>query len=102
MLDEVARLLMKFPENKFMVSGHTDARGSDAYNERLSQARAKAVFEALLKRGVPESMLCYRGFGKRTALVPVQADDNIRRGDRKVVIERVTWEPLWNYLKNNE
>lgn len=100
-LDEVAKVIGMFPGKKFMISGHTDARGSDAYNERLSLARAKAVYEALLRRGVPESMLCYRGFGKKTAMVPAGAEDNLRRGDRKVVIEQVTWEPLWNYLKNN-
>ncbi len=100
-LDEVASVLKKFTDRKFMICGHTDAKGSDSYNERLSAARAKAVFEALVKRGVPESMLCHKGFGKRTALVPAGADDNTRRGDRKVVIEQVTWEPLWKYLKNN-
>lgn len=100
-LDEVAKIIREFGDCKFMVSGHTDARGTDAYNDRLSEARAKAVYEALLARGVPESMLCFRGFGKRSAIVPAAADDILRRGDRKVVIERITWEPLWNYLKNN-
>ena len=100
-LDEVAKIIQEFGDCKFMVSGHTDARGTDAYNDRLSEARAKAVYEALLARGVPESMLCFRGFGKRSAIVPAAADDILRRGDRKVVIERITWEPLWNYLKNN-
>ena len=100
-LDEVAKIIGEFGDCKFMVSGHTDARGTDAYNDRLSEARAKAVYEALLARGVPESMLCFRGFGKRSAIVPAAADDILRRGDRKVVIERITWEPLWNYLKNN-
>ncbi len=100
-LDEVAKVISMFPDKKFMISGHTDARGSDTYNEKLSNARAKAVYDALLSRGVPESMLFYRGFGKKTAMVPSGAEDNLRRGDRKVVIEQVTWEPLWNYLKNN-
>ena len=100
-LDEVANVLKKFADKKFMICGHTDARGSDSYNERLSEARAKAVRDALVKRGVPEDMLFHKGFGRRTALVPASADDNTRRGDRKVVIEQVTWEPLWNYLKTN-
>ncbi|MBQ6178862.1 MAG: OmpA family protein [Bacteroidales bacterium] len=100
-LDEVANVLKKFTDKKFMICGHTDARGSDSYNERLSEARAKAVRDALVKRGVPEDMLFHKGFGRRTALVPASADDNTRRGDRKVVIEQVTWEPLWNYLKTN-
>lgn len=100
-LDEVANVLKKFTDKKFMICGHTDARGGDSYNERLSEARAKAVRDALVKRGVPEDMLFHKGFGRRTALVPASADDNTRRGDRKVVIEQVTWEPLWNYLKTN-
>lgn len=100
-LDEVAKVIDKFPGRKFMISGHTDARGSDSYNEKLSTARARAVYDALIRRGIPESMLCYRGFGKKTAVVPSGEDDNLRRGDRKVVIEQVTWEPLWKYLKNN-
>ena len=100
-LDEVANVLKKFTDKKFMICGHTDARGSDSYNERLSEARAKAVRDALVKRGVPEDMLFHKGFGRRTALVPASADDDTRRGDRKVVIEQVTWEPLWNYLKTN-
>ena len=100
-LDEVAKVVTRFPDRHFLICGHTDAKGDTAYNEKLSLARAKAVYDELVRRGVPDSMLCYRGFGKRTALVPSSADDDIRRGDRKVVIEQVTWEPLWNYLKNN-
>ena len=100
-LDEVARVIGMFPEDRFLVAGHTDAKGDDAYNEKLSVARAKAVYDALLKRGVPESRLCYRGFGKRTALIPAGEGDSTRRGDRKVVIERVTMDPLWKYLKEN-
>ena len=101
-LDEVARILASFPDEKYLVSGYTDARGSDSYNDKLSKERAKAVYNALLSRGVPESRLCYRGFGKRTAVVPGSAEDDVRRGDRKVVLERVTWDPLWQYLKSNQ
>ena len=97
-LDEIANTLAAFPDTRFLVAGYTDAKGSDEYNEKLSYARAKAVYEALLSRGIPASRLCCRGFGKRVALVPGSASDEQRRGDRKVVIERVTSESLWNYL----
>ncbi len=97
-LDEVANTLAGFPETRFLVAGYTDARGSSKYNDELSKARAKAVYDALLQRGVAADRLCYRGFGKRVALVPESASDEQRRGDRKVVIERVTSESLWNYL----
>lgn len=101
-LDEVADILASIPEERFIVSGYTDARGGDSYNDSLSSARAKAVYDALISRGVNESHICYRGFGKRAALVPESAGDDLRRGDRKVVLERVTWEPLWQYLKTNQ
>ncbi len=101
-LDEVAGIIAMFPEDRFLISGHTDARGSETYNEQLSTDRARAVFDALVERGIPESRLCYRGFGKKTAVVPGSEADEIRRGDRKVVLERITWDPLWQYLKNNQ
>lgn len=97
-LDEIANTLAAFTDTRFLVAGYTDAKGSDEYNDKLSLARAKAVYEALLSRGIPASRLCYRGFGKRVALLPGSASDEQRRGDRKVVIERVTSDSLWNYL----
>ncbi len=97
-LDEIANTLAHFPDTRFLVAGYTDAKGSAVYNEELSQARAKAVYDALLLRGIRPDRLCYRGFGKRVAVVPVSASDQERMGDRKVVIERVTSESLWNYL----
>ena len=97
-LDEIAHIISGFPDSRFLVAGYTDARGSVRYNEELSKARAKAVLEALVQRGVSADRLCCRGFGKRMALVPESASDEQRRGDRKVVIERVTSESLWNYL----
>ena len=100
-LDEVARTIIQSADDRFMVAGYTDAKGSASYNERLSSARAEAVYKALVDRGVSESRLCFRGFGKRAAIVPETAEDGLRRGDRKVVIEKVTWEPLWNYLKED-
>ncbi len=97
-LDEIANTLAAFADTRFLVAGYTDAKGSDEYNDKLSLSRAKAVYEALVSRGIPASRLCYRGFGKRVALAPDTASDEQRRGDRKVVIERVTSESLWNYL----
>lgn len=98
-LDEIANTLSRYPEARFLVAGYTDAKGSVKYNENLSRARAKAVYDALVRRGVPAAMLCYHGFGKRVAVMSANASDEERRGDRKVVMERVTSESLWNYLK---
>ena len=101
-LDEIANTLAQFPDTRFLVAGYTDSKGSEEYNEELSRARAKAVYEALLQRGIQSFRLCYRGFGKRVALVPESATDEQRKGDRKVVLERVTSESLWNYLNQQK
>ncbi len=97
-LDEIADAINRFPDARFLVAGYTDSKGSDAYNDQLSEARAKAVRDALIERGVPAHRLVSRGFGKRVAIVSSSASDEARRGDRKVVIERVASELLWNYL----
>ena len=45
-LDIVGQVLRKWPELRIEVGGHTDARGSDTHNQRLSEARAKLGEEA--------------------------------------------------------
>jgi OOP family OmpA-OmpF porin len=49
-LDEVGNILARWPELRIEIGGHTDARGSDALNQRLSQARAKSVLDYLLNK----------------------------------------------------
>lgn len=97
-LSEVARILNQFPGTHFLVAGYTDARGSEQYNERLSGKRAQAVYEALIRQGVDPDRLLHHGFGERMAMAPEEAPDEVRRGDRKVVMERITNDDLWNYL----
>lgn len=63
-LDYVAKLLKDNPNLKVEVSSHCDSRGSDFYNDRLSEKRAKAVSEYLVKKGVRRSMLISRGYGR--------------------------------------
>lgn len=61
---------------KIEIGGHTDDQGSDEYNDRLSQSRAKAVYDYLVERGIPAERLSYAGYGKRQ---PV-ADNSTEEG----------------------
>lgn len=97
-LDRIAMILGRFPETRFLVAGHADAKGSEAYNYRLSFQRARAVYDELLKRGVPETQIAFRGFGKRVAVIPDSIPDEQRIGDRKVVLERITSDVMWEHL----
>ncbi|NOK36799.1 OmpA family protein [Corallococcus exercitus] len=65
-LDEVARVLLEHPEvERVVIEGHTDAEGSSTSNQRLSLARAEAVRDYLLRKGVPAHRLEARGLGAR-------------------------------------
>lgn len=71
---------------KFRIEGHTDAKGSDAYNRRLSQERAKAVVRHLIGRyGVPRSNLQAVGQGKSRPVASNESDDG-RRLNRRVEV----------------
>lgn len=97
-LDKLAILLKKNTDSRFLITGYTDSRGNDGYNMNLSTRRAKAVYEALIKRGVSSGMLKYRGVGKRASAVSSQEGNGVREGDRKVLLERVTNMEYWNAL----
>ncbi|WP_164012715.1 OmpA family protein [Pyxidicoccus trucidator] len=64
LMDQVAKVLREHPELKqVVVEGHTDNIGGDAYNRRLSQARAESVCRQLERRGVEASRLRAVGRG---------------------------------------
>jgi OmpA-OmpF porin, OOP family len=63
-LNMVVQVLKDNPEIKFEVGGHTDADGSDDYNLKLSQQRADAVKEELIKLGIDASRLTAKGYGE--------------------------------------
>ncbi|SDH16618.1 OmpA family protein [Propionivibrio dicarboxylicus] len=56
--------------NSFLIEGHTDAKGGDAYNMRLSQQRADAVRQWLVERGIAEQQLFALGRGSRDLALP--------------------------------
>lgn len=64
-LEDVVKLFRDNQNLRFEIQSHCDCRGSDAFNDELSQRRAKAVLEYLVDRGVPRSIIKSRGYGKR-------------------------------------
>ena len=71
LLDEVAAALASRPDvKKVRIEGHTDAAGDAAMNQRLSQRRAEAVREFLVKKGVEATRLEAKGFGAGNPVAP--------------------------------
>lgn len=65
-LERVALMLREMLYHRLEIKGHTDNRGSDAYNEKLSEKRALVVKKYLEDKGIAPSRLNYEFFGKKT------------------------------------
>ena len=63
-LDELVRLLNENPNITIELSAHTDYKGSDAYNEGLSQRRAESVVNYLIEHGIASDRLTPKGYGE--------------------------------------
>ena len=63
-LDELVKLLNENPNITIELSAHTDCRGSDQYNERLSQQRAQNVVNYLIQHGIEKERLTPKGYGE--------------------------------------
>jgi outer membrane protein OmpA-like peptidoglycan-associated protein len=64
----------------FMIEGHTDAKGSEQYNQGLSGRRAEAVRQYLMTQfAIPAERLTARGFGKQRLLDPARPEDGVNR-----------------------
>lgn len=84
-IGRLAAFLIANPQTKIMIEGHTDSRGSDEYNEALSERRAQSVANALTLHGV--SADSYRTMGRGKAY-PVASNDTPegRQQNRRVEI----------------
>lgn len=71
-LNRVVKFLRENPTVEIEISGHTDARGSDEYNLKLSHDRSRSVVEYLITQGVTTDRLTYRGYGES---MPVATND---------------------------
>ncbi len=63
-LNEVAKMMKEHPELKLEIGGHTDSDGDDASNMALSQKRADAVKDQLVKMGIAADKLTTKGYGE--------------------------------------
>jgi outer membrane protein OmpA-like peptidoglycan-associated protein len=63
-LNKVADFIKTYNITKIEISGHTDSDGSDAYNQKLSEGRAKSVVDYLLTQGVLPTSLISIGYGE--------------------------------------
>jgi OOP family OmpA-OmpF porin len=63
-LDRVVKLLNENPAIEIEMSAHTDSRGSDDYNFKLSDNRARSVMEYILSKGIAPNRITSKGYGE--------------------------------------
>lgn len=74
------------PDSKFLVNGHTDTRGTEAYNQKLSTQRAKIVCDRLVKMGVSKDRLVFQGFGELQPEIKDAKTEKEHQKNRRVEI----------------
>lgn len=73
-LDSVFGLLVQHPGYSVEVQGHTDAKGSDEYNQKLSQKRADEAKGYLIGKGIEAARVIAVGYGEATPIAPNEKD----------------------------
>ena len=98
-LDYIVRFLQTYPMFKLEVEGHTDAVGREESNLRLSQERASAIADYLVRKGTLDpSRVTAIGYGETRPLVPNDTEENRRKNRRvefKLVLDTEYDGDLW-------
>ncbi|NEM96295.1 OmpA family protein [Pontibacter burrus] len=68
-LDKLVEILQDNPNISIELSSHTDARGSDIYNQDLSQRRAESAVEYIISKGIDRSRITAKGYGESRPVV---------------------------------
>ncbi len=81
-LDRVVELMKVNYDMKVEISAHTDNAGSDNYNLKLSDKRAKSVVVYMLDKGVDNNNVISKGYGEKKPIVPNDSDENKAKNRR--------------------
>ena len=63
-LDKLVAVMNEYPEMVILAKSHTDSRGSDSYNMKLSDRRAKSTVQYLISKGIAKERISGQGFGE--------------------------------------
>lgn len=96
-LNQIAQTFIANPSYKIEIQGHTSSEGTYPFNMKLSNQRAEAVRNYLIKRGVPASMLTTKGFGPNNPIgdnATLEGRKRNRRVEFDITYEEVTRESV--------
>jgi len=87
-VDQIIEMMKQVQYIKLSVEGHTDKDGSNESNLKLSEARAKAVAEAIVKGGIDKSRLTSAGFGEEKPIADNSTDEGKSKNRRVELIKK--------------
>lgn len=82
-LNKLEEMLKTNPTMKVEIAGHTDSKGSDSYNETLSQKRAQSVVKYLVGKGIDNNRLTAKGYGESKPIASNDDEDEGRELNRR-------------------
>ncbi len=80
-LNKLVQYMLRHPSMEIRINGHSDNTGMEFKNQRISEERAKAVFEYLISKGVQNKMY-FKGFGSKQPLADNSTDEGKARNRR--------------------
>jgi outer membrane protein OmpA-like peptidoglycan-associated protein len=89
-LDKYIQYFDEYPEMTVEIGSHTDSRGSNAYNMKLSEQRAKAVVDYFVSKGVDANRLVWKGYGEEQLLIPNAKTEAEHQANRRTVFRVLT------------
>ena len=90
--DEMVTFISMFPEDTFLVVGHTDERGGEKYNFKLSEVRAEYLRKLLVERGVDPQRIMAIGVGPKECVIRNARTEFEHEQNRRVTLEFYTPE----------
>ena len=77
------------PQVKIEIGAHTDSKGDDLYNLKLSQKRAKKVLQFMIQNGIKSTRMTHKGYGETNPLLPNENPDGTDNEENRKLNRRV-------------
>lgn len=88
-LDKLVKLLEDSPDVQVLINSHSDERGDDKYNLKLSDERAKSVVDYLVSKGINPSRLTSKGWGETALLIKKATTEEEHQKNRRTTFKVV-------------
>ena len=88
-LDKLVQVMNRYPKMTINIESHTDSKGSDLYNKKLSESRAETMVNYVISKGIDSSRLTYIGMGESSPIVDCtncsEEDDQLNRRSEFII-----------------